>query len=185
MELIDKAFQQINRKDFVPEHLKDLAIVDEALPIGYGQTISQPTTIKMMLSWLDVQLGDKILDIGSGSGWSSALLAYITGPKGWVYAVERMPELLILGRTNCQKAGLKNIKFFQAGKEYGLTEYAPYNRILVSAAADKLPELLIDQLKIGGKMVIPVRNDILEITKTGADSFDGITHPGFIFVSLI
>jgi len=185
MELIDKAFQQINRQNFVLDHLKDLADIDGPLPIGYGQTISQPTTVRMMLSWLGVQPGDKILDIGSGSGWSTALLAFLTGPGGQVLAVERIPSLMKLGKTNCRKIAVLNVEFFKAGKDYGLAKYAPYDRILVSAAADKLPELLITQLKIGGKMVIPVRHDILEITKTKTDEYESLTHSGFIFVPLI
>ncbi|HUD07554.1 MAG TPA: protein-L-isoaspartate O-methyltransferase [Candidatus Saccharimonadales bacterium] len=185
MELIDKAFKRINRQSFVPDHLKDLAIIDGPLPIGYGQTISQPTTVRMMLSWLDIQPGNKILDVGSGSGWSSALLAYLTGPTGQVLAVERIPYLMKLGKANCRKIGISNVEFFKAGKELGLIKYAPYDRILVSAAADKLSESLITQLKIGGKMVIPVRHDILEITKTKSNEYKNISHPGFVFVPLI
>lgn len=182
---IKEAFQKIHRADFVPAWLKDEAGFDAALPIGFGQTISQPTTVRMMLGWLDVQPGDKILDIGSGSGWASALLAYITGPEGKVFAVEKVPQLLEFGRDNCQKAGVTNVQFFQAGQEYGLPKYSPYNRILVSASARKFPEELLDQLKVGGKLVIPVKNDILEITKTSNKDYDIQKHPGFIFVPLI
>lgn len=185
MDAIGRAFKSVHRVDFVPEWLKDQVSIDSALPIGFGQTISQPTTVRMMMEWLEAQPGEKILDIGSGSGWTSALLSYIIGPKGKVFAVEKVPELVKIGRNNCKKLDLKNIQFFQAGESYGLPQFSPFDRILVSATAQKLPVELLDQLKVGGKLVIPVRNDILEIHKTSDDDFDTKTHPGFIFVPLV
>lgn len=185
MDAISRAFSIVHRVDFVPEWLKDQVGIDSALPIGFGQTISQPTTVRMMLEWLDAQPGEKVLDIGSGSGWTSALLSNIIGPKGKVFAVEKIPELVKIGRNNCKKTGLDNVKFFQAGENYGLAQHSPYDRILVSATAQKLPVELLDQLKVGGKLVIPVKNDILEIHKTSDDNFDTKTHPGFIFVPLV
>jgi protein-L-isoaspartate(D-aspartate) O-methyltransferase len=185
MSAVDKAFEEINRKKFVPDHLIDLAAIDGPLPIGYGQTISQPTTVRLMLEWLAVQPGERILDVGSGSGWSTALLANITGPQGSVWAVERIPALVRLGRANCRKAGILNVKFFLSGNDYGLAKYSPYDRILVSAAANQVPQALLAQLKVGGKLVIPVRHDILEITKKTADNYNYVTHPGFVFVPLI
>jgi len=185
MDRIDQAFLQVDRQNFIPSQLKHLAFIDSPLPIGYGQTISQPTTVRLMLEWLAVQPDDKVLDIGSGSGWSSALLSQLTGSKGQVFAVDRIPELVKFGQTNCRRAGLNNIKFYQAGEHYGLIKYAPYERILVSAAASQLPGLLIDQLTIGGKLVIPVRRDILEVTKIKNNKINCITHVGFVFVPLI
>jgi protein-L-isoaspartate(D-aspartate) O-methyltransferase len=141
--------------------------------------------VQMMLEWLEAQPRDKVLDIGSGSGWSTALLAHIVGPKGKVYAVEKIPELVDFGRDNCQRAGVKNAEFFQVGKALGLPKYAPYDRVLVSAAAKEFPEELVEQLKVGGKLVIPVRNDILEIEKESSVSFTIKIHPGFVFVPLV
>lgn len=185
MDAIEQAFKKIHRQDFVPGSLKDQVNIDAPLPIGFGQTNSQPTTVRLMLEWLDVQPGEKVLDLGSGSGWTTALLSNITGPKGSVFAVEIIPELVKLGRNNCNNAGVQDVKFFQAGKEYGLAEHSPYDRILVSASAKKLPEELLVQLKISGKLVIPVRNDILEITKTSDFDYESITHSGFVFVPLV
>ena len=188
MDSINQAFKSIHRVDFVPEYLKDQASLDSPLPIGFGQTISQPTTARLMLGWLDAQSGEKVLDIGAGSGWSTALLSSIIGPKGKVFAVEKVPELLEFGNENCKKAGLRNVQFFQAGKSsqgYGLLQYSPYDRILVSATAQKLPKELLNQLKVGGKLVIPVKNDILEITKTSDHDYESKTHPGFVFVPLV
>jgi protein-L-isoaspartate(D-aspartate) O-methyltransferase len=184
MDTIDKAFEEVGRENFVPVNFKRAAILDEPVPIGYGQTNSQPSTVKMMFEWLDPRPGQKILDVGAGSGWTSTLLSRIVGSKGYVYAVERIPELVEFGENNARKAGAKNVAFTQAGEAYGLSEHAPYDRILVSASADKVPEELIDQLEVGGKLVIPVYNDILEITKKNGDS-EVKTHPGFVFVPLI
>ena len=185
VDAIDQAFKKIHRKNFAPESLHDQVNIDAPLPIGFGQTISQPTTVRLMLEWLDAQPGEKVLDLGSGSGWTTALLSQIIGPKGRVFAVERIPELVKLGRENCSNVGVQNVKFFKAGKEYGLPEHSPYDRILVSASAKKLPEELLAQLKIGGKLVIPVQNDILEITKTSDHDYESVTHSGFVFVPLI
>jgi len=185
MDAIDKAFKQVDRQNFVLTRDKELAYFDMPLRIGHGQTISQPTTVSRMLHWLDVKKGDKILDIGSGSGWTTALLANITGPEGHVYAVERVSELVEFGRKNCVKPNVKNAKFFQAGKKLGLEKYAPYDRILVSASAKKFPKKLLEQLKTGGKLVIPVKNNILEITKTSKTKHKTITHSGYVFVPLL
>lgn len=185
MDTIEQAFQKIQRRDFVPESLRDRADVDAPIPIGFGQTNSQPSTVRRMLEWLDAQPGDKVLDVGSGSGWTTALLSSIVGPTGRVFAVELVPELMKMGRDNCGAAGVINAKFYQAGEEYGLPKHSPYDRILVSASAAQLPRTLLDQLRIGGKLVIPVANDILEIIKTSDQDYDIDTHPGFVFVPLI
>jgi protein-L-isoaspartate(D-aspartate) O-methyltransferase len=169
----------------MPEKVRHLADFDQPVPIGYGQTISQPYTVARMLEWLDPRPGHKVLDIGSGSGWTTALLAHLVGSKGEVYAVERIPELVEFGRGNVEKSGIKNARFSTAGEELGLPEKAPFDRILVSASADQFPEELMEQLKISGKLVIPVHGDILEITKTPKKGRDVRKHPGFIFVPLL
>src|SRR5665213_1084153 len=171
MTSVDEAFWVVRRRDFLPDDVKDRANLDMPLPIGFGQTNSQPTTVKLMLEWLDPRPGDKVLDVGSGSGWTSALLSSIVGPKGKVYAVEKISELVEFGRDNCRRIGLKNVHFYEAGKELGLSNFAPYDRILVSASAGKLPETLIHQLKVGGSMVVPVINSVLIIDKTSSDKY--------------
>jgi protein-L-isoaspartate(D-aspartate) O-methyltransferase len=186
MDPVEKAFDKVNRKYFVPDELVGSVDVDSPLPIGFGQAVSQPTTVKMMLDWLEPEPGNKVLDVGSGSGWTSALLAYLVGPKGKVFAVERIPELLDFGRQNVRKLDfIKNVKFFQAGKKFGLPAHAPYDRILVSASAQRLPEELLEQLKPDGKLVIPVGYDILEIEKNRDGQIETTAHPGFVFVPLI
>jgi len=185
MDPIQTAFQNVPREAFLPEEIRPQAMRDEALPIGYGQTNSQPYTVEKMLRWLDPKPGDKILDIGSGSGWTSALLASITGDSGHVFAVEKIPELVVFGKENCTQLGITNVTFFEASDTLGLPQHAPYDRILVSAAASALPDGLVSQLDLGGKLVVPVKNIIVEIAKTDAGDLDAIQHPGFVFVPLI
>jgi len=185
MDKIDKIFESTDRKLFLPEEQSGFSDSDRPLPIGFAQTNSQPSTVKMMLEWLEVEPGCKILDVGSGSGWTAALLSKLTGPTGKVYAVEIIPELVEFGRRNAVEAGIKNVRFFKAGKQFGLARYAPYDRILVSATTDELPKVLLAQLKVGGKMVIPVHRDILEITKYDKGAYETFIHPGFLFVPLV
>lgn len=182
---LDKAFDIVDRSNFLPENLKAYSKLDQPLSISHHQTNSQPSTVKLMLGWLGVQEGDKILDVGSGSGWTSALLANLTGKNGRVIAIERIPDLMLFGKDNCEKLGIKNIEFVLADGKIGYEKEAPYDRILVSAAAKDIPISLLGQLKIGGKLVIPIRNDILEITKRSDDKNDIVVHPGFIFVPLV
>lgn len=159
--------------------------MDIALPIGYGQTNSQPYTVRLMFDWLDPQPGDVALDVGSGSGWTTALLAYLLGPRGHVHAMEIVPDLVEFGQHNCERHGITNVTFHQASEGYGLPEYAPFDRILVSASAQNVPEELKNELKPGGKLVIPVGHDILEISKTPDGHYPTKIHSGFIFVPLL
>lgn len=187
-DLLIDAFWEMSRIEFVPESLALDADADVALPIGYGQTISQPRTVAFMLELLQPQRGHVILDIGSGSGWTSALLGYIVGQKGKVIAVERLHELCEFGKRNIEKFGYvsKGIVECCEGDGYlGNDIYAPYDRILVSAMVDEIPEALKRQLKIGGIMVIPVHNDIWYVEKRGEDDFYKEEFPGFAFVPLI
>jgi protein-L-isoaspartate(D-aspartate) O-methyltransferase len=185
MDNVEKAFQDVPRKNFIPDRMQRSAYLDMPLPIGFGQTISQPSTVKKMLEWLEVEPGNKVLDVGSGSGWTTALLSNIVGRRGKVFAVEKIPELVEFGRQNNRVIGNRKAEFHQAGEVFGLLEHAPYDRILVSAAADELPHELIEQLAKGGKLVIPVLNDILEIEKDAKGHLDIKSHPGFVFVPLV
>lgn len=187
-DLIIDAFSEMNRIEFVPFHLESQAEANIPLPIGYGQTISQPLTVAIMLELLDARRGQNILDIGSGSGWTTALLSYIAGEEGKVMAIERIAELCEFGRKNVDKFGFvkKGIaEFHCADGNKGFLRNAPYDRILVSAAASDVPQPLKDQLKIGGKMVIPVHNDIWYLEKKSKDDFYKEEFPGFAFVPLI
>lgn len=192
---IIEAFEKIKRVDFLPEDSKDLAELNTALPIDYGQTISQPLVVAFMLEELNPQPGDKILDVGSGSGWTSALLADIVGQKGKVIAVEIVPELMEFGKKNVAKynftaKGIVEFVCADGSKGYPNISSRPelakgFDRILAGATADKIPLAWKEQLKIGGKIVAPVGTSIFVLTKKGERDFEQKEHPGFIFVPLI
>lgn len=184
MDEIDVAFAKAPRRKFLPDNVAGQAGLNMPLPIGFGQTNSQPSTVRFMLERLEVQPGDKVMDVGSGSGWTSALLASLTGDNGRVYAVEKIEDLVKFGRENCQALDIKNVSFFQAGHRFGLPGLGPFERILVSAAANEIPDELCDQLKTGGKMVVPVRDTLLEIEKLDNGEFSTYEHKGFAFVPL-
>jgi len=184
-EIID-AFYKIDRIDFVPDYLKYEAYVNAPLPIGYGQTISQPLTVAFMLELLQPKEGDKILDVGSGSGWQSSMLAYIVGEKGKVIAIERISELSEFGRKNSQKYNFKNLEFVVGDGSKGYAQEAPYDKIIVAASAfGKIPEDLKSQLKIGGRLVVPVESSIWLVVKKSGGKHEEKEFPGFVFVPLI
>ena len=179
------AFNAVLREQFLPEDMRQYAAEDRPLSIGHGQTNSQPTTVRHMLEWLDVQTGMKVLDVGSGSGWTTALLAYLVGEQGHVYAVERVPELVLFGLRNCEKLELFNVTFHDANSEFGLPTKAPFDRILVSAAATELPQMLVNQLAPGGRMVIPVERDVIVLDKKADGTIRTRSHYGYMFVPLV
>ncbi|OGZ57922.1 MAG: protein-L-isoaspartate O-methyltransferase [Candidatus Spechtbacteria bacterium RIFCSPHIGHO2_02_FULL_43_15b] len=178
------AFEKIDRKDFVLPEYEDQAYEDHPLPIGHGQTISQPYTVAFMLELLHPQNGERILDIGSGSGWTTALLSDIAGQSGKVWGVEIIPELVKFGQDNLIKYDFPQTKIAEAGKILGLPREAPFDRILVSAASETLPKELIKQLKIGGILVMPVKTAIYRIKKISLAGLETKTFDGFTFVPL-
>ncbi len=185
---IIEAFQTIKRRDFMPDDSEDLSELNEALPIGWGQTISQPLVVAFMLEKLQPQSGERILDIGSGSGWTSALLAQIVGLKGKVIAVEIVPELKNFGQDNISKYNFINKGIVQsvcADGSNGYDKEAPYDKILCSAEAKELPQEWREQLKIGGRMVTPIGNSIWVFIKKSNQEFQKQEYPGFVFVPLV
>lgn len=181
---IINAFQKIDRADFILPEYSEEQYNDYPLPIGHGQTISQPTTVAFMLELLQPKQGEKILDVGSGSGWTTALLAHITGEKGKVFGVELVPKLVEFGNENLKKYDMPWTSIKQAGDALGLPEQAPFDKILVSASAEKMPDRLITQLKVGGRLVIPVQNSIWQIDKISETETKKTEFPGFVFVPL-
>jgi protein-L-isoaspartate(D-aspartate) O-methyltransferase len=181
--LLIESFNAIDRKDFVRPSLQVEAYEDHPLAIGAGQTISQPYTVAFMLELLELEESDRILDIGCGSGWSTALLAQ-TAKSGFVTGVELVPELLDLARSNLEKYQFANIKLQIAGEALGIPGQT-FDKILVSAAAEELPQELIQQLNPGGIMVIPIQNNMVVIFKREDGSIEQSDFPGFRFVPLI
>ena len=198
-----EGFKAIDRVDFVLENMRDLAYVDEALPIGEGQTISQPYTVAFMLELLQPQADDKIMDIGFGSGWQTVLLAQITGRDGKIYAIEIVPELCEFGKQNISKYNENGIveTFCQSG-ENGLPDIAKkisgFDKIIAAAAlgvpntefgvrntTDSLPQAWKDQLKIGGRIVAPIGGSIWLFIKKSAAEFESREYPGFAFVPFV
>ncbi|MBM3251097.1 MAG: protein-L-isoaspartate O-methyltransferase [Candidatus Nealsonbacteria bacterium] len=190
---IIESFRKIKRVDFIPDDTKNLAEINEALPIGYGQTISQPLTVAFMLEQLQPEPSQKILDIGSGSGWTTALLAYIVsgreiGGGGRVMAIEIIPELKEFGENNVAKYNFieKGIaEFICADGSKGYKKEAPFDRILCSAAAEEIPSAWKEQLKIGGRIVTSVKNSIWTVIKISKKDFEEAEYPGFVFVPLV
>lgn len=182
------AFRAIDRADFVPDSLRDQAYANHPLPIGYGQTISQPYTVAFMLELLQPQSGQLILDIGSGSGWQTALLAYIVGPTGHILAIERIPELAEqsiknLSRYNFIKRGIVTIK--SANAQNGAPDLAPFDKIIAAAEVKTIPALWLDQLTNGGRLVTPQINSLIVLDKKVTGEFSQKIIPGFVFVPFI
>lgn len=186
------AFNKVKRVDFLPDQLQDQAVVDRALPVGEGQTNSQPTVVAQMLEWLEPRKGQKILDVGSGSGWTSALLKHIVGASGRVVAVEKVPLLLEQSKRRIERLGLE-VEFHEAeSSRLGWPKDSPYDRILVSAVSNKdwINELL-EQLTEGGIMVIPVVDSqnsgqqSIHVIYKQASGYDEEVYPGYLFVPLI
>lgn len=185
---IIEAFRKIKREDFLPKELKHLASLNEALPIGYGQTISQPLVVAFMLELLEPKVGEKILDIGAGSGWTSALLAEIVKEKGKVIALEIIPELVEFGRQNVEKYNFikKGVVEFLCGDgTKGYEKEAPYDKILISASAKKFYKTWSEQLKVGGRIVVPIGGSIFLFLKISEKEFKKEEYPGFAFVPLL
>lgn len=151
-ERITKYYNELDRSYFMDKH-KEEAHIDRPFPIGYEQTISQPSLVLEMTILLDIDKDSKVLEIGTGSGYQTALLAKAAKK---VYTIERIKELYQGAKEKLSKAGYKNIEFKLDDGSLGWVEKAPYDRIMVTAAASKLPEDLVEQLAPNGKMVIPV-----------------------------
>ncbi len=155
-----KAMLKVPRHLFVPEQMRELAYGDEPLPIGEGQTISQPYIVAYMTEALKLTGKEKVLEIGTGSGYQTAILAEIVQE---VYTVELIPELSRRAQKVLTELGYQNIHFLVGDGTRGWPEHAPYEAILVSAAPATVPRSLVEQLKLGSRMIIPVGTDIQEL----------------------
>jgi len=160
------AFMKVPRELFVNKDFRELAYADSPLPIGYGQTISAPSMVAIMTEELKPAKGDKVLEVGTGSGYQAAILAELVKPEGHVWSIEVIPELAAFAERNLRKAGYTQYVTVVVGDgSEGLAEYAPYDKIMVTAASPDIPEPLIRQLKCGGRLVIPVGRLHLQVLK--------------------
>lgn len=184
-----EAFTAIDRRHFVPPDAVRHAYVDHALPIGFGQTISQPSTVAFMLEHLQPAAEQSVADIGAGSGWQTALLARIVGPAGKVYAVEIVPELLAFCKDNLKRYDFRNVQYVAANARREFPGPDRFDRILVAAAASAVPQTLLRRLAPDGRMVIPVGGpnlqDLVVIQKRGDRVVRRERYPGFVFVPLV
>ena len=158
-----EAMNRVKRHLFVPPELRDQAYGDYPLPIGGGQTISAPHMVAMMCDYLKLERGDKVLEIGAGSGYHAAVIAELIGAEGRVYTVERLALLVDFSTRNLREAGYKNVVVVSGDGTLGLPEYAPFNKICVTCAAPAVPPPLLEQLETGGRMVIPIGRYIQEL----------------------
>jgi protein-L-isoaspartate(D-aspartate) O-methyltransferase len=181
---IAAAFEAVPRTGFLPEDQRASAWYDGPLPIGHGQTNSQPRTVRAMLQLLDPRPGQRVLDVGAGSGWSTALLAELVGPAGLVIGVELVPELAAWGESNVRATTYSwaSVRAAEPGV-LGWPAEAPYDRILVSAAARELPPALVDQLGADGRMVLPVGGTMTLVERSG-DGLAVSRHGAYRFVPL-
>ncbi len=191
---IINAFKKTPRKDFLLPKDAPLESLNAPIPIGEGQTISQPLTVAFILNLLQPEPGDKVLDIGYGSGWQTALLSRIICPKGKkkcgkVIAYEIIPELAKFGKKNLVNTLPKRLisRITIHSKDYRTTfqNHAPFDRIISAAAFKEIPKELINALSVGGIMVYPTHaNDIRKITREDEEKYTEEIFPGFIFVPI-
>jgi protein-L-isoaspartate(D-aspartate) O-methyltransferase len=181
-----RAFAEVPRHEFLSDAQRPLAYEDRALPLEGGQTISQPSMIAIMLAELACEPGQRALEVGAGSGYAAAILGQLVGE---VYTVEVRPELAERARLNLDRSLITNVHVVLGDGSRGLAEHAPYDRILVSAAPERVPGALVEQLALGGRIAIPVGNEhgqtLLVGQKTGANSVDWRKTVPCIFVPLV
>ncbi len=184
---IIEAFARIPREEFIPPETKDFAYTDAALPIGYEQTISQPSLVCKMIDLLELDLGARTLEVGSGSGYAAAILSKVAKE---VIAIERIKELVSEAQERLTRLKIRNVKVIEADGSLGWHDAAPFDAILVSAGAKEIPTPLCQQLKIGGTMVIPVGKNrseqmLTRVKKLGPESFEKEELLPVAFVPLI
>lgn len=184
---VESAFRNIPRHEFVPTSELDRAYYNEPLSIMKDQTISQPGVVSRMTEWLDVKDGQKILEIGTGSGWQTAILSYLV-KTGSVYSMERHPELVNFARENLQKLGIDNAHVILGDGTLGYPKESPYDRIIITAACTEIPLPLLEQLGENGLIIAPVGNSsqsLVLLKKTTEGIIEIKNQSNYVFVPLL
>ena len=184
---VESAIRQNPRHDFIPDSMKHRAYENAPISLMKKQTISQPSVVSRMTEWLDLKEGQKVLEIGSGSGWQCAILANIVG-NGKIFTVERHAKLASFAKNNLEKLGIKNVKIIHGNGSLGLPEESPFDRIMITAACKKVPDALLDQLALDGLLIAPVGEDIQSLVllrKTPKGIVEIKNQKGYVFVPLL
>ena len=184
---VESAFRNIPRHEFVVPSELDRAYYNEPLSIMNNQTISQPGVVSRMTEWLDIKDGQKILEIGTGSGWQTAILSYLVR-NGTVHSVERHPELAKFARKNLEKLGIDNTHVILGDGSLGYPEESPYDRIIITAACTEIPQPLLEQLGENGLIIAPVGDSsqsLILLKKTSGKIVEIKNESNYIFVPLL
>lgn len=181
------AFSKVKRENFVSGKFRRMAYEDNALPIGKGQTISQPYTIATMLSFLNLKKNQSVLEVGSGCGYVLALLSELVGKNGKVFGIEKIKGLADKSKKNTDD--LRNVRIYGGNGRLGLGEKSPFDRILISASCSEIPKPLTSQLKKNGIVVAPIGNkfnqSLASFQKVNGELRIRENFPGFVFVPLV
>jgi len=164
-DIVKEAFLEIPREKFVPDNIKEKAYIDSPMEIGNGQTISAPHMVAIMCEELHLEKGQKVLEIGTGSGYHGSIVSKIIGNSGHVYSIERHENLAEKARENIKKANIENMTVFVGDGSEGLPKHQPYDRIFVTCASPEIPKQLLNQLKDPGKILIPVGRMFCELKR--------------------
>jgi len=184
---VELAIRKNPRHEFVPKSLLNRAYKDTPLSLMKKQTISQPSVVSRMTELLNVKKGQKILEIGSGSGWQSAILSFLIG-NGEVFSIERHPELVEFAKENLDKLGIQNVNVILGDGSLGLLKKAPFDRIIITAACKKVPPPLFEQLSLDGLLIAPVGEypqSLILFKKTPQGIIEIKNQPGYVFVPLL
>ncbi len=179
------AFYKLERHKFIPENLKNSSYADFPVPIGEGQTISQPYIVALMTECLDLAGGEKVLEIGTGSGYQTAILAELAKE---IYSIERFTDLAIKTGALLNELGYTNIKIKVSDGTLGWQEEAPFDRIIITAASPKIPQPLLDQLADNGKLILPLGDSfsqVLTLTEKKNGKLKSMDICGCVFVPLV